>query len=645
MSDRDNNKPLAPSETEKQTQKAILKRHVDPAGPMLKYIQNRCSMALRRTSPWLQPTMAGALQLLPPEAYPDVPTSSLTTRFVASTQNKTRCPVFCTRFAPDSRRVLTGDSAGGISVWSTQDFGYMQYLQVHNKAIRDICFTHNGKVVLAADDTGAVKISSINLKPLREIAAHELPVRAVCASPSDQAIATCSDDNTVKVFDLSQGTTATFAGRSGHGGEVRCVDWHPCTSLLASCGRDAMVKLWDARMKPESAMLATLSGHKQAVNKVSWNLNGTWVASCSRDFTVKVWDVRHSKREMVSWQGHQGGKDITAVAWHPIHLDLLASTGADGSFIFWLVGQPEPLVKVEAAHENMINALAFHPMGHEMTTCAVDGVSKFWVRPRPGDPWKDSTQQEQEEYTALLAKTLPGGQAAQLPGLSGPSSLGGGMPSKLPGGINLQVPRGQGGYDAGQASPDGRGIPGLPRPPPMPLPPGAPMAPGLQGAPPPGGPAAAAAGRGMQRGMHAAAAAAGAAAGAGGMGGVPGLMGAGRGGLAMHGGVKRQREGQEGPGYDGAGGGGQQQQQFRAPHKQQQQFHAQMQQHHHMRPMQQQQPPGHNPHDPHYQQQQRPPFGVRGPAGQPPPGGRGYPGVPPPGGGRGYGRGFGRGRH
>jgi WD40 repeat protein len=76
------------------------------------------------------PAVFNLLQLLPPEAYPDVPTSSLTTRFVASTQNKTRCPVFCTRFAPDSRRVLTGDSAGGISVWSTQDFGYMQYLQV-----------------------------------------------------------------------------------------------------------------------------------------------------------------------------------------------------------------------------------------------------------------------------------------------------------------------------------------------------------------------------------------------------------------------------------------------------------------------------------------------------------------------------------
>lgn len=59
-----------------------------------------------------------------------------------------------------------------------------------------------------------------------------------------------------------------------------------------------------------------------------WNLNGTWLASCSRDLTVKVWDVRHTKRELSSWQGH--GRDVSAVAWHPIHLDLLASGRAEG---------------------------------------------------------------------------------------------------------------------------------------------------------------------------------------------------------------------------------------------------------------------------------------------------------------------------
>lgn len=45
------------------------------------------------------------------------------------------------------------------------------------------------------------------------------------------------------------------------------------------------------------------------------------------------------------------------------------AAGADGSIVFWLLGQSEALTKIEAAHENQINGLAFHPMGHEMTTC------------------------------------------------------------------------------------------------------------------------------------------------------------------------------------------------------------------------------------------------------------------------------------
>lgn len=59
---------------------------------------------------------------------------------------------------------------------------------------------------------------------------------------------------------------------------------------------------------------------------------------------------------------------------------LLTAAGGDGSVMFWLVGQTESLAKIETAHENLINALAFHPMGHMMTTCEfVDGlIQSMW---------------------------------------------------------------------------------------------------------------------------------------------------------------------------------------------------------------------------------------------------------------------------
>jgi WD40 repeat protein len=34
---------------------------------------------------------------------------------------------------------------------------------------------------------------------------------------------------------------------SGHGWDVKCLDWHPVTSLLASGSKDNLVKLWDPK--------------------------------------------------------------------------------------------------------------------------------------------------------------------------------------------------------------------------------------------------------------------------------------------------------------------------------------------------------------------------------------------------------------
>ena len=53
---------------------------------------------------------------------------------------------------------------------------------------------------------------------------------------------------------------------TGHGGDVKTVDWHPTKGVIASASKDALVKLWDARGPPGA--LATLHGHKATVMKV-----------------------------------------------------------------------------------------------------------------------------------------------------------------------------------------------------------------------------------------------------------------------------------------------------------------------------------------------------------------------------------------
>ena len=60
--------------------------------------------------------------------------------------------------------------------------------------------------------------------------------------------------------------------------------------------------------------------------------------------------------------------------------------------------------EVRGAHEGMINCLAWHPAGHVIATGSGDCSTKFWCRARPGDPWKDSLQRDQEQHAGSVGE-------------------------------------------------------------------------------------------------------------------------------------------------------------------------------------------------------------------------------------------------
>ena len=72
---------------------------------------------------------------------------------------------------------------------------------------------------------------------------------------------------------------------AGHGGDVKCVGWHPFKSLLVSASKDGLVKLWCPK---SGRALGTMHGHKGTIMAAQWNANGNWVLTASRDQTCKV---------------------------------------------------------------------------------------------------------------------------------------------------------------------------------------------------------------------------------------------------------------------------------------------------------------------------------------------------------------------
>lgn len=77
-----------------------------------------------------------------------------------------------------------------------------------------------------------------------------------------------------------------------HFGGTDSISFNPDFSLLASGGRDNLIKFWDLTSGKQIGMLI---GHEKPVMSVSFSPDGTWLASGSGDNTVRLWGVAHAE--------------------------------------------------------------------------------------------------------------------------------------------------------------------------------------------------------------------------------------------------------------------------------------------------------------------------------------------------------------
>ena len=128
-------------------------------------------------------------------------------------------------------------------------------------------------------------------KPRQTIRGHTRVVECVLHLPGRRRIITCSDDGSLRLWNLESGVQIGNDWCDDEGGDesvVRVIALSPSGKTIASGGPSGKVRLWDVETEK---VVARWTGHTQPTVSLCWSVDGERVVSGSNDGTIRVWHV------------------------------------------------------------------------------------------------------------------------------------------------------------------------------------------------------------------------------------------------------------------------------------------------------------------------------------------------------------------
>ena len=120
---------------------------------------------------------------------------------------------------------------------------------------------------------------------------------------------TAGEDTAVQLWDVRSKKLVQHYD-AAHGGSVNYVSFHPSGNFLLTCSNDNTVKVWDLR---EGQLFYTLNGHDGPATCCEFSQNGDYFATGGADMNVMVWKTNFD-RVLGTYSPGSGneGKVVTA---------------------------------------------------------------------------------------------------------------------------------------------------------------------------------------------------------------------------------------------------------------------------------------------------------------------------------------------
>ena len=293
---------------------------------------------------------------------------------------------FCTIAAAQTRRIEAKKKTQESSGFAMSN-PELVFNSVHSMSIEAIAYSPDGAYLASGSNDNTIKIWEVETgRLLRTLTGHTDSVYSVSYSPDGKYVASGSQDKTIKLWEVTTGNCIRTL--TGHTSYVKSVMYSPDGKHLASAAWDNTIKVWEVTT---GVCIKTLIGHTDSVYSVAYSPDGKYVASGSGDKTIKVWEAATGEC-VKTLSGHTD--IVRSVSFAP-NGKYFASNSDDETIKIWEVATGN-CVKTLIGSES-ISSVSYSPDGKYLVSASV-GAAKLW-----------------EVASGNCIKTLSGGRIAYSP--------------------------------------------------------------------------------------------------------------------------------------------------------------------------------------------------------------------------------------
>jgi WD40 repeat protein len=324
-------------------------------------------------------------------------------------------PLLSCRFDPTGRFVFAGAQDSTIQRWELAT-GQKTALAGHRSWVRGMAFLAGQRKLFSGDYAGRIlqwQVDAAAPTAERTIEAHRGWVRMVAVSPDGRLLASCGNDNLVKLWNTADG--ALVRQLTGHTCHVYNIAFHPGGAFLVSADLRGNVKQWDLARGAETRSFdasvlyrydTTFRADIGGIRSMAFNGTGSLLVCAGiTDVTnafagigkpaVCLFDWQTGRRLQVlrpqtNFQGTAWG-----VGFHPSGFLAGAGGGNGGALWFWRpapgvsapgVSEPgrieNPSYQAQSFHTlslpNNARDLHLHPDGRRLAIAFFDGAVRIY---------------------------------------------------------------------------------------------------------------------------------------------------------------------------------------------------------------------------------------------------------------------------